>query len=114
AVLVGDRAGDDVDLVDVGDRDHHRRVPDAGGLERPRGRAVGLDRPDPERLADPADDLGMPLDDDDLVCLVREPLGDVVADLAGADHDDPHGPPPAVAAHGSTAGSWYSGQRAAY
>src|SRR5262249_32358104 len=41
-------------------------------------------------LLDPAGHLGIPLDHHDVVRLVGEPLGDVVAHLAGSDHDDAH------------------------
>ena len=109
-VLMGDRAGDDVDLVDVGDRDHDAGVAHPRRFEGPGRRAVGFDDAHAELLLDPTAHLGVPLDHDDLVRLVTEPLGDVIADLAGADDDDAHG---WASPQASGAGSWYSGQRAA-
>ena len=109
AVLVGDRAGDDVDLVHVRHRDDHRGVPDAGLLERAGGRPVGLDGGQPQPLLHPTGHLRAALDHHDVVRLVGEPLGDVVADLARADDDDPHS-----LSQSSVGASWYSPQRLAY
>ena len=91
AVLVRDRAGHDVDLVHVRHRDHHRGVPNAGLFEGAGRRAVRLDRCAlAGSSATRRTTSGSTFDDDDLVRLVGQPRGDVVADLARADHDDSH------------------------
>lgn len=90
AVLLGQQAGDDVHLVDVGDGDEDVRLPHSRLLQDARGGTAPLDGHDVELILYPRSHGGILLDHHYIMCLAAQPLGDVVADLARSDHDRPH------------------------
>lgn len=90
AHLLGEDAGDDVDLVLRGDGDENVGVGGVGALQGVDVNAAGGDAGDVCGVDEAFELVGVLFDDDDVV-LVGEFLADDAADLADANDNDMHG-----------------------
>ena len=87
----GREAGDDVHLVLTGDGEHHLGPLCARLVQDRDRRAVPHDRQDVELLGGELGALGIRFDQDDVLTLLGEALGEVEANLAGTDDKYFHG-----------------------
>ena len=106
AELLGERRGDQVDLVVLRDTGDQLGPIDASRPQDRGVRAAPDDRLDVELLAERAGDHLVLFDDDDVVVLGAEPLSEVPADLAGSDDHDMHSGPACTISGVATNGRW--------
>ena len=90
ARLLGQTAGQDIDLVTGGHGRHDVGVLHAGLFQNPVTGAAALDQQDVELVADPFHPSGVHLDHSDVVAIMGKALAQLKADGAGADDEDAH------------------------
>ena len=90
---MGHLAGDHVDLVRIGRGDDHVGIAGAGPLEHVGIACVARNALHIERVGGPAHEVGIVVDDGDIVAFAGQMPRDLPADLARAADDDLHGYP---------------------
>ena len=89
-VRLGDQAGEQIDLVGVGDGDEHLRVSEAGLLQSANAGGATVDNFGVELLLELRAALGVLVDDGDLVALSNEAGCDERGALAAPGNQDAH------------------------
>ncbi len=88
---IGEMAGDHVGLVTVGDGQDEIGVLDTRLDQYLRVSGITRDRAQVETFLEELQQLGVAIDDRDVVILAGEAMGDRAANLAGTEDDDFHG-----------------------